>query len=90
MMASTGSTFVPAELKGEHYRTIGGSYDSFEKAVEAMEQHFRNKHGGAGSFHVFKPEAGHGIAAVIEAGSTNNDPMTIRAIYKILEQPTPG
>ena len=85
-MPDMGSSFVPAELKGEHYRLIGGSYDSFEKAVQAMEQHFRNKHGGAGSFQVFKPEVAHGIAAVIEAGSTNNDPMAIRAIYKILEQ----
>ncbi len=87
-MADTGSTFVPAELKGEHYRMIGGSYDSFEKALQAMEQHFRNKHGGAGSFHIFKPELAHGTAALIEAGSTNNDPMAIRAIYKVFEQRT--
>jgi hypothetical protein len=85
-MADTGSTFVPVELQGEHYRPIGGSYDSFGKAVEAMEQHFRNKHGGAGTFHVFKPEAAHGTAAVVEVSSTNNDPMVIRALYKILEQ----
>ena len=87
-MADTGITFVPAELKGEHYRPIGGSYDSLEKAMQAMEQHFRNKHGGVGSFHVFKPEEAHGTAAIVEAGSTNNDPMAIRAIYKILEQRT--
>src|SRR6476660_7437863 len=85
-MPDAESTFVPAELKGEHYRLIGGSYDSFEKAVQAMEQHFQNKHGGAGSFQVFRPDVTHGTAAVIEAGSTNNDPMAIRAIYKILEQ----
>ena len=26
-----------------------------------------------------------GTTAIVEAGSTNNDPMVIRAIYKILE-----
>jgi hypothetical protein len=86
MMADTGSFFVPAELTGEHYRPIGGSYDSIEKAMQAMEQHFRNKHGGPGFFHVFKPEDARGTAAIVEAGSNNNDPMVIRAIYKILEQ----
>jgi hypothetical protein len=86
MMADTGSSFVPAELTGEHYRPIGGSYDSLEKAMQAMEQHFRNRHGGPGLFRVFKPEASPGVAAIVEAGSTNNDPMAIRAIYKIIEQ----
>jgi len=85
-MADTTSSFVPAELTGEHYRAIGGSYDSLEKAIEAMEQHFRNRHGGPGLFHVFKREDARGTTALVEAGSTNNDPMTIRAIYKILEQ----
>jgi len=79
-------SFVPAELKGEHYRPIGGSYDSLEKAMQAMEQHFRNKYGGAGTFHVYKPDAGLGTAAVVEAASTNNDPMAIRALYKIVER----
>jgi hypothetical protein len=87
MMAEVESLFVPAELNGEHYRAIGGSYDSFEKAIVAMEQHFRNKHGGPGLFRVFKPEDENGIAAIVEAGSTNNDPMSIRTIYKILTQP---
>lgn len=87
-MTDTGKAFVPAELQGEHYRAIGGNYDSLETALKAMEQHFRNKHGGAGKFLVFKPEAAHGTAAVIEVASTNNDPMVIRAIYKILEQPS--
>ncbi len=86
-MADKGSAFVPVELRGEHYRPIGGHYDSFEKAVQAMEQHFRNEHGGTGKFLVFKPEAAHGAVAIIEVASTNNDPMVIRAIYKILEQP---
>jgi hypothetical protein len=89
-MADTGSSFIPAELKGEHYRPIGGNYDSLENAIQAMEQHFRNKHGGVGSFHVFKPEHVQGTAAIVEAGSTNNDPMAIRAIYKILVQPSAG
>jgi hypothetical protein len=86
MMADAGNSFVPAELTGEHYRPIGGSYDSLEKAMQAMEQHFRNKHGGPGQFRVFKPEAAPGVAAIVEAGSPNNDPMAIRAIYKIIEQ----
>jgi hypothetical protein len=87
-MPDTESTFVPVELKGENYRLIGGNYESFEKAVLAMKQNYRNKHGGAGKFLVFTPEAAHGTAAVIEVASTNNDPMVIRAIYKILEQPS--
>jgi hypothetical protein len=86
MMADNGSSYVPAELTGVHYRPIGGSYDSLEKAMQAMEQHFRNKHGGAGFFQVFRPEDARASVAIIEAGSTNNDPMVIRAMYKILEQ----
>jgi hypothetical protein len=39
-MAQTGSSFVPAELTGEHDRAIGGTYDSPDKAMRAMEQHF--------------------------------------------------
>ena len=86
-MADAGESFVPAELTGEHYRPIGGSYDSLEKAMQAMEQHFRNRHGGPGLFQVFKREGlAHGTTAIVEVGSTNNDPMMIRAIYKILEQ----
>lgn len=86
-MADAGKSYVPAELTGDRYRPIGGIYDSFEKAIEATEQHFRNRHGGAGSFRVFRPEGEPGPAALVEVGSTNHDPMTIRAIYKILEQP---
>ena len=55
-MADTETLFVPTELTGEHYRPIGGSFDSLEKAMQAMEQHFRNIHGGAGLFQVFKRE----------------------------------
>ena len=86
-MADTETLFVPTELTGEHYRPIGGSFDSLEKAMQAMEQHFRNIHGGAGLFQVFKREDWpQGTTSIVEAGSTNNDPMVIRAIYKILEQ----
>ena len=85
-MVDTVTSFVPAELNGEHYRPIGGSFDSLEKAMQAMEQHFRNRHGGPGLFHVFKREDEHGTTSIVEAGSTNNDPMVVRAIYKILEQ----
>jgi hypothetical protein len=86
MMADAVTSFVPAELTGEHYRPIGGSFDTLEKAMQAMEQHFRNRHGGSGSFQVFKREDAQGTTSIIEAGSTNNDPMVIRAIYKIVEQ----
>jgi hypothetical protein len=89
MMADNGNSFVPAELNGEHYRPIGGSYDSLENAIHAMEQHFRNKHGGTGLFQVFRPEDARATVAIIEAGSTNNDPMVIRAMYKILKQHSP-
>ena len=85
-MADGETSFVPAELAGEHYRPIGGSFDSLEKAMQAVEQHFRNRHGGPGSFQVFKREDARGTTSIVEAGSTNNDPMVIRAIYKILEQ----
>ncbi len=85
-MVDTVTTFVPAELTGEHYRPIGGSYDSLEKAMQAMEQHFRNRHGGPGLFQVFRREDARGTTSIVEAGSTNNDPMVVRAIYKILEQ----
>jgi hypothetical protein len=88
MMADMGRSFVPAELTGEHYRPIGGTYESQEKAMQATEQHFRNKHGGPGLFRVFKADDEHGVAAIVEAAPTNNDPMAIRAIYKILEQPS--
>lgn len=85
-MADTGSLFVPTELTGEHYRPIGGIYDSLERAMQAMEQHFRNKHGGPGLFQVYRPEGGQGAVVIVEVGSTNKDPMVVRAIYKVLEQ----
>ena len=67
-MADNGSSYVPAELTGEHYRPIGGSYDSLEKAMQAMEQHFRNKHGGAGFFQVFRPEDARATVARYRGG----------------------
>ena len=85
-MSDMASIFVPAELIGERYRPIGGSYESFEKAIDSMEQHFRNRHGGPGLFRVFRSADTPGTAAIIEAGSTNNDPMAIRALYKVFEQ----
>lgn len=80
------STFTPAELAGEHYRPIGGSYDTAEKAMAALEQHFRNTHGGKGTFLVFKPETPGATAVLVEAASTEGDPMRIRALYKVLER----
>lgn len=86
-MADSGKSYVPAELSGDRYRPIGGIYDSFDKAVQAMEQHFRNRHGGAGAFRIFKPAGGEGPETLVEVASMNHDPMVIRAMYKILEQP---
>jgi hypothetical protein len=79
-------TFTPAELAGDHYRPIGGSYDTAAKAMEALEQHFRNRHGGKGTFQVFKPEAPGSSAVLVEAASTEGDPMRIRALYKVNER----
>ena len=87
MMETNNRSFVPAELIGEHYRPIGGNYESIDMALQAMEQHFRNRHGGPGHFRIFKSADSPGTAAIVEAGSTNHDPMAIRAMYKILEQP---
>jgi len=85
-MSNAAISFVPAELTGEHYRPIGGIYDSLEGAMLAMEQHFRNKHGGPGLFRVYTSQAESGKVSIVEVCSTNHDPMVIRAIYKILEQ----
>ena len=84
-MATTSSSFTAAELHGEHYRPIG-QYDSFEKAREAMEQHFRNVHGGAGSFRTFRPEDASDPNVLVEAASLNGDAMAIRTLYKIFER----
>jgi hypothetical protein len=89
-MADVGTSFIPTELKGEHYRAIGGVYDSLERAMQAMEQHFRNRHGGGGVLQVYRPEVAGGVAAVVEVAATNQDPMTVRAVYKILVQPSGG
>jgi hypothetical protein len=85
-MSVGNGTFTPAELAGDHYRPIGGSYDTAAKAMEALEQHFRNTHGGRGTFQVFRPEAPGAAVALVEAASTDGDPMRIRALYKVLER----
>jgi hypothetical protein len=84
---TTTSSFTPAEWAGDHYRPIGGSYDTLALAIAAVEAHFRNRHGSGGTIHVFKPETPETTAAVIEAGS-DSDPLLVRAVYKVLAGPT--
>ena len=83
-MPDVQSTFVPAELLVDNYRSIGGSYNSFELALAAVERHYNNKHGGGGIFQIFRPDETHGTAAIIEGSASASDPYIIRAIYKIL------
>lgn len=83
-MSDVPSSFVPAELLGDHYRSIGGSYGSFELALSAVEHHYNNKHGGGGVFRIFRPDETHGTAALIEGSASATDPYVIRSIYKII------
>ena len=82
-------TFTPAEWAGNHYRLIGGSYDTLAGAITAIEAHFRNRHGSVGMLHVFKSESAQSTAAVIEAGAEGGDPLMVRALYKVVAAPHP-
>ena len=87
-MAEMTSSYLPAEWAGDHYRPIGGSYETIALAIAAVEAHFRNRHGSNGVIHVFKPEEPRATVAVIEAGPAGGDPLTVRAVYKVLAVPT--
>jgi hypothetical protein len=87
-MSVTTSSYLPAEWLGDHYRPIGGSYDTLALAIAAVESQFRNRHGGTATLHVFTPESPGATAAVIEAGPDAADPLTVRAIYKVVVVPT--
>jgi hypothetical protein len=86
-MAETTTAFLPAEWVGDHFRPIGGRYDSLQHAIDAVEAHFRNRHGGTGALQVFKPETPGATAAVIEAAPHGGDPLMIKAVYKVLLVP---
>ncbi len=83
-MSDVSSSFVPAEWIGDHYRSIGGSYNTFELALSAVEHHYNNKHGGGGSFQIFRPDETHGTAAIVEGSSSAADPFVARSLYKII------
>ncbi len=89
-MSEVIGIFVPAELVGNHYRAIGGGYATVELAVAGAEDHFRNGHGGGGSFRVFRPDGPGDTAAIVEASAVDGNPMAVRAIYKVLVSPTSG
>jgi hypothetical protein len=88
-MVEGDRSFVPAELVGDHYRPIGGSYATVEGAMEALEQHCRNKHGG-GAFQVYRPDPDRGASVIVEATSAAGDPMRVLALYKVLEYRSKG
>ena len=90
-MADENATrgFMPAEWVNGHFRPIGGSYESLDLAVEAVDRHFRNRHGGAASPLIYRPgdAEASGVAALIEAGSVIGDPLQAKALYKVLVTP---
>ncbi len=85
-MSDATRNFVPTELVGEHYRPIGGHYDSLQGAIDALGQHFNNRHGGGGSFHVYHADDTKDSAAIVEAASFDGDSLAIRALYKVIER----
>jgi hypothetical protein len=82
--AMNQKSYVPAELVGEHYHPIGGQFTSMNEATDALERHFNNRHGGGGTFRVYRSE-GSGDA-IVEAVPTDGDAMAMRAIYKVVER----
>ena len=85
---SRDGRFEPAELLGDRYHPIGGCFDSSELALQAVEAHFRNKHGGGGSLRIYESRGEGRAPLIIEAVLDDRRPMMIQAIYKLLERPT--
>jgi hypothetical protein len=83
-MENGTDNFLTAELVGDHFRTIGGSFATAELAVRAAEDHSRNRHGGGGCFQVFRPDRDGPTAAIVMAGSPQGDPMGCRGVYMVL------
>jgi hypothetical protein len=86
-MPGPDARFVPSEFVNGHYRPIGGSYESLDRAVEAVKDHFHNVHGGRAAtrtFHADGQPTGH---ALVEVGFEANRPVATLAIYKVVEGP---
>jgi hypothetical protein len=88
-MATSEGAFEPAELLGDHYHSIGGSYASLDRAIAAVKDHNRNKHGGGGSFRVYTSPAAHRSPTIVEVGLDDGNPLRIQSLYKVFEGP-PG
>jgi hypothetical protein len=76
--------FVTAELIGDHFRAIGGSFATVDLAIRAAEEHCRNRHGGGGSFQVFRSGRASDTAAIVVAGLPTGDPMGCRGVYRVV------
>jgi hypothetical protein len=86
-MSSVEGGFEPAELLGDHYRLIGGSYGSFELALEAVKAHNRNRHGGGVSFRVYRSQGVRRNPTIVEVVLDDRNPLMVQALYKVFEGP---
>lgn len=84
-MSTSEESFVPAELLGDRFRPIGGSFGSLDLAVDAAKAHFRNKHGGGGAFRLYQSQGSPRKATIIEVCLDEHRPLMIQAIYKVFE-----
>jgi hypothetical protein len=87
-MSIDHGAFQPAELLGDHYHPIGGSYDSLDLALEAVKAHCRNKHGGSGSFRVYESQGLHRSPTIIELVRDDANPLLIQSLYKVFVAPS--
>jgi hypothetical protein len=84
-MSGPRAAFVPSEFVNGRYRPIGGSYDSLDRAVEAVKGHFRNVHGGRAATRTFHADGAAGVHVLVEVGFEANRPPATLAIYEIIE-----
>ena len=78
------AAFEPAELLGDHYHPIGGTYGSLDLAVEAVRAHCRNKHGGSGTFRVYESRGDGRGSTIVEVVPDGGNPLSVRALYRVV------
>src|SRR5437764_8265484 len=84
-MSTVRGAFEPAELLGDHYHPIGGSYASLDLAIEAVKAHSRNKHGGGGVFRIYESQGVRRDPTIVEVALDDGNPLMIQSLYKVFE-----
>jgi hypothetical protein len=87
-MSATQGAFEPAELLGNHFHPIGGSYASLELAIEAVKAHARNRHGGGGSFRGLHIPGRPRDLTIVEVAPDDRSPLLPTSLYKVFGDPS--